>query len=319
MYHRVAELETDPWEIAVHPKNFEQQLQFLKNRFHVITVSELVQHVKNKAIPKNCICVTFDDGYCDNYVHAKPLLEKYQCPATFFIASAYINCQQPFWWDALQYLILDTPVLPTQLSIVLNEELIDFPLYDECLLTEKVKQMQMQWVAPENPPTKRCELYLLLWKKLKPLFDKNIQLALDNLRACLNNTPVLTNELSLPLSRMQLQDMARHPLFDIGLHTNTHPCLSFHTKGAQNDEVVNNARSLKAICKGYKNIITYPYGDYNQITLDVVKNAKLEGAFTTREKIVTRNVDRYCLGRFQVKNWNGPAFEQQLAVWLKSY
>jgi peptidoglycan/xylan/chitin deacetylase (PgdA/CDA1 family) len=318
MYHRVADIAGDPWELAVHPVHFEQHLQLLKSRFRVIAVSELVRQLQKGALSSDCVCITFDDGYSDNFVHAKPLLEKYQCPATFFIATNYINHRQLFWWDELQHLILDTPVLPPVFSVVINNELVQVALPGEQVLTERNIAQQLQWVAPDNPPTKRCELYLLLWQKLKPLPHAQIQQVLDGLRSLAGN-PVSTNALHLPMTETQLQDMARHSLFDIGLHTVTHPSLSIHSREVQNREIINNAHALRTMCRRYSNIITYPYGDYNSTTIDVVRNEKLDAAFTTEEHSVTKKSDRYCLGRFQVKNWNGPAFEKQVATWIKSF
>ena len=65
--------------------------------------------------------------------------------------------------------------------------------------------------------------------------------------------------------------------------------------------------------------IAYPYGNYNHLTLDIVKELQLKAAFTTEERIITRHADPYRLGRFQVKNWNGEEFERQLFTWVKGF
>lgn len=44
--------------------------------------------------------LTFDDGYFNN-VLALPVLEEFDVPATFFIASSYVLQGKSFWWDAL--------------------------------------------------------------------------------------------------------------------------------------------------------------------------------------------------------------------------
>src|ERR1700759_3055747 len=85
MYHRVDKVDTNPWSICVSPENFEKQIRFLKQNFNIITVDELVIQLRSNTINQNAVCITFDDGYADNYIHAKPVLEKYNCPATFFI------------------------------------------------------------------------------------------------------------------------------------------------------------------------------------------------------------------------------------------
>ena len=37
------------------------------------------------------LLITFDDAYANNFNYALPLLEKYGCPATFFVATGHIN------------------------------------------------------------------------------------------------------------------------------------------------------------------------------------------------------------------------------------
>ncbi|HEY2588627.1 MAG TPA: polysaccharide deacetylase family protein [Tepidisphaeraceae bacterium] len=44
--------------------------------------------------------ITFDDGYYNN-VLARPLLEEFAVPATFFISTNHIRQNKCFWWDAL--------------------------------------------------------------------------------------------------------------------------------------------------------------------------------------------------------------------------
>lgn len=44
--------------------------------------------------------ITFDDGYFNN-VLALDVLEEFEVPATFFIASNHVLQQKAFWWDAL--------------------------------------------------------------------------------------------------------------------------------------------------------------------------------------------------------------------------
>jgi peptidoglycan/xylan/chitin deacetylase (PgdA/CDA1 family) len=317
MYHRVARLQTDPWQLAVNPENFEQQLQVLKKRFHVVPVNELIQQLQRGSIKHKCVCVTFDDGYSDNFLNAKPLLEKYQCPAAFFIASQYIGRKQLFWWDELQQILLGSYVLPRNFSLVIQGEQVLYYLDGDAILSEKKIQQQRRWMAPDDPPNKRCELYVLLWTKLKPLPHAELQQALYRIRLWAGSIDGFDRH-DMPLSNLQLNEMASHPLFQIGLHTATHSSLPFHTSEEQRLEIKNNREALFQLCHTSSKILTYPYGDYNDATINVVKEERLTGAFNTCERTVTRRSDLYNLGRFQVYNWNGEEFEKQLSVWTKT-
>ena len=113
MYHRVATLHADPWQLAVSAENFEAHVKLLKQKYNVVTHEELLYQVSRKSFRNKQVCITFDDGYLDNYTTAKPILEKYQCPATFFISTYFLQKGQPYWWDELQELIFSSTKLPS--------------------------------------------------------------------------------------------------------------------------------------------------------------------------------------------------------------
>jgi Predicted xylanase/chitin deacetylase len=317
MYHRVARLSSDPWQLAVHPVHFEQQLQVLKKNFHVIPVSELVKQLYSGGLRSNCVCITFDDGYSDNFVNAKPLLEKYHCPAIFFIATKFINKKQLFWWDELQQIMLDSEALPPVFSIDIGGQPLEYELGEEAMLNATMRKQHSEWVAPYDPPTKRCALYLQVWAQLKRLPDADMQLVLDKIRIWAGGLDKV-DHLSMPLTSFQLQDMAGTALFDVGIHTVTHPSLPCHRGDIQSQEIANSGKTLLKICHHAKNILAYPYGDYDDTTIDTVKKEKLAAAFTTCAQAVTRRSDLFRLGRFQVMDWDGKEFENQLATWYKT-
>ncbi|MGE5944862.1 MAG: polysaccharide deacetylase family protein, partial [Flavobacteriales bacterium] len=91
MYHRICNIDTDPWQLAVSPENFENQIKTITKNFNVLPVNDLIEQFKNRKIKRNSIYITFDDAYQDNYFYAKPILEKYKCPATFFVPTHFIG------------------------------------------------------------------------------------------------------------------------------------------------------------------------------------------------------------------------------------
>lgn len=318
MYHRVADLPADPWQLAVQPAHFEQQLKVLCKKFKVIPLQELVNKLNSRSVEANTVCITFDDGYRDNFLHAMPLLEKYACPATFFITTQYVDRKQLFWWDELQHLLLDPPELPGQLDMDIGGVPFSYQLQEDATLSARRAALQKTWVAPENPPTRRCELYFKLWEQLKPLPEAELQDMLLKVRVWTHYCPQPEKE-SWPLTTTQLKRIACHPLFDIGLHTVTHASLSVQPEEIQSQEIMENRVSLKKICHHCVDMITYPYGDYNDTTISVVIRENLTAAFSTAEKVITKQSNPYCLGRFQVKDWSSRKFESQLAHWSKTY
>ena len=124
-YHRISDVAIDPWEITVSPENFRQQLQVLK-KYKLFTAGQLTEQLQNGFLQNGMVCLSFDDGYRDNYVVAKPLLQQYKCPSTFFIPVHYLDQQRQFWWDELQSVLLGAHSLPKHLSISINGEQFNF-------------------------------------------------------------------------------------------------------------------------------------------------------------------------------------------------
>src|SRR5258708_18633096 len=106
MYHRVAVSRHDPWGLAVDPERFEEQMAYVKHHRTPMSMDELVHRLRSKTLPANAVAVTFDDGYRDNLVNAKPVLARHGLSATLFLATGFINQNTPFWWDDLATMVL---------------------------------------------------------------------------------------------------------------------------------------------------------------------------------------------------------------------
>ena len=74
-----------------HPGNFEEQISYLTSNYKVISMAEFAAHIYGGKELNGAAVLTFDDGYRDNYTYAYPILEKYKCPATIFLATGFID------------------------------------------------------------------------------------------------------------------------------------------------------------------------------------------------------------------------------------
>jgi peptidoglycan/xylan/chitin deacetylase (PgdA/CDA1 family) len=122
----------------------------------------------------------------------------------------------------------------------------------------------------------------------------------------------------LPMSSAQLEDLIRNSLFSIGIHTLTHPALSFHSSEIQRHEIITCRKNLEERSGAKIDSLAYPYGNYNEATLAIIKEEKITLAFTTNEEVITTKSDCSQLGRFQVLNQNGSDFKKQMNKWLRS-
>jgi peptidoglycan/xylan/chitin deacetylase (PgdA/CDA1 family) len=100
MYHRLAErvpgLASPTWNVT--PQQFRQQLSGLLERgFQAWSLNKLL-HFREQGwnIPHRVFAVTFDDAYECVFRQALPVLRELRVPATIFLATAFLDSNEPF-------------------------------------------------------------------------------------------------------------------------------------------------------------------------------------------------------------------------------
>lgn len=89
MYHSIGDNKAF---FTVREEEFEKQLEYVQaHHFDVITLSTLLEKMRQNQSLAHTVVITFDDGYKDNYDVAFPLLKKYKMPATIFLTTDYIG------------------------------------------------------------------------------------------------------------------------------------------------------------------------------------------------------------------------------------
>ncbi len=71
---------------------FTAQLEYLKQHFHVVSLAELVQALRDRQPDiAHWVALTFDDGARNNGTVAAPILKRLSLPATFFICPGLVG------------------------------------------------------------------------------------------------------------------------------------------------------------------------------------------------------------------------------------
>jgi len=81
---------------------FRKQMAYLHaKRIKTLTIDELF--LKGSSIEgEEAVCLTFDDGWRGNYLHAYPVLQEYGLKATFFIATDLIGKSFYMTWEDIR-------------------------------------------------------------------------------------------------------------------------------------------------------------------------------------------------------------------------
>jgi peptidoglycan/xylan/chitin deacetylase (PgdA/CDA1 family) len=102
-YHRVCLVRPGRGRptFNVTPQQLRRQLQGLVRRgWQAWPLSRILQHGRDGIpVPRRTFVVTFDDGYANNVSHALPILVALGIPATFFLATAYLDSTAAFPFD----------------------------------------------------------------------------------------------------------------------------------------------------------------------------------------------------------------------------
>ncbi len=317
MYHRVAEIGSDPWGLCVSPQHFAEHLQVLQKLGCVVSLRQLQQMLENGKHPSRSVVVTFDDGYADNLYNAKPLLEKYNIPATVFFTTGYMNLKQELWWDELDRLLLQPGTLPEILQLKINGEDFSWSLGNAATYTQaEYQQYRNLLVWQENLPSVRHRLYYSLYKLLYPLPTNQRQEIIDKILTW-GSLKAEVRETHRFLTLEEMDKFQPSELIEIGGHSVNHPFLSTISYASQEEEIKQNKAHLEDIFSSPVVSFAYPHGDFNPDTVQILRQLKFSCACTTNIGRVARECSPFELPRVQVENWDGNQFEKHLSIWFR--
>ena len=317
LYHRVAELPTDPFGLAVTPRNFEEQLEVLRDLTRPLTLGRLVAALRSGRLPVGGVVVTFDDGYADN-LHAGRLLQRYEIPATFFISSGFIGGSREFWWDELEALVIVPTTLPECLPPGLGagywaggrDGTLDYGGAD------RLRHFRWRYEDGETP-SPRHRLFRLLYPSLQRRSVAGRDEALRVLRVWAGLGP-LNRPAYRTLTEEELTELSDSRLIDIGGHTRNHPWLPALPAREQLDEIRGAKTWLEDRLGRTVSSFSYPYGAYEPVTSSAVREAGFTNASTCNPAAVNRQLELLELPRLCPGNWDGDEFACWLRTWLSS-
>lgn len=314
MYHRIASARIDPWDLCVTPEYFEEQVRYIRDNFQVVTMHDLTARARTKQSLQNYIAITFDDGYRDNFTAAKPILEKYNVPATFYLTTRFTAEKKSFWWDELEQLILATPILPEKINLRIGQEVFTSDLGPSHILSDTAEKEINAWHYGHPLYNARLKLFYDLWAAIRTVAIAEQQRVMQALQAWVHTA------ISLPalMDEAQVKELSNTSLFEIGAHTVNHPALGHLSPEEQRYEIDESRSVLQSIINKPITGFAYPYGDRNEHTPGITQKLGFDYAVSTREGNVIHGGHLYDLPRYQVKNIRGKEFSTVLHSWQQN-
>jgi peptidoglycan/xylan/chitin deacetylase (PgdA/CDA1 family) len=271
IYHRVLN-EPDfmrPDEIDVHA--FGWQMELLANYFNVLPLREALDRMHHGDLPPRAVCITFDDGYADNATLAFPILRRWSLPATFFIATGFLDGGR-MWND----------------TVLESVRILD----GECLDLSSIGQ----GVHPTGTSEEKARTGYELLNRLKHLPTYQRAECVDHIASLSGDLPD-----DLMMSSSQVKAMHAHGM-EIGGHTVNHPILANLSEDEVRKEIGEGKAKLEAIIEEEIRFFAYPNGkpvkDYKSEQIGIVQDLGFRAAVSTTWGVADNKSDIWQLPRF---------------------
>lgn len=290
-YHRVASLCHDPFQLAVEPYNFEEQIEYLARNFNVLSMRELKHHIETSSpFKERSVVITFDGGYTDVLYTAKDVLDRFAVPATVFASSANIIEGGQAWWKDLEdYLIANSCGGRLELEI-------DGRCHTWSLATQFDRFRAYE------------ELYSIVSDKTASEQTAIVEQVVSGLDLCGEEFDDHGT-----MSADELRKLAEGGAITIGGHTHSYVKLSRLPKWQQNEEIGRNKEILEEVLGRDIEYFAYPFGNddgYTSETMRIVQEVGFALACASSYGTVSAS-DRhslYELPRVRVGNWGAFTF-----------
>lgn len=301
-YHRIVDAACDPYGLCVGIDHFRQQLEVVRRYAQPMRLQELAHTLRDGRLPRRAVVLTFDDGYADTLVHAKPLLEAYEIPATVFVTTGALG--REFWWDELARELLSAPALPGQPPEAFRVPGHVWP-----------KNGSKRRLGAGGARHQRQSLLIWLYDHLLAQTPEERQTTLRTVRAWMAR-PQMAESWGRAASGDELIGLAAGGLVDIGAHSVTHSNLNALPAGVQRSEITDSKSCLEELLGQPVKTFAYPNGSVTEVAKEILREVGFDCACASAGGVAWTGSDRYSLPRFWIPNWAGATFGRWLQRWL---
>jgi peptidoglycan/xylan/chitin deacetylase (PgdA/CDA1 family) len=271
IYHRVLR-EPDPiFPGEVDARRFATQLEWLSRVFRIVPLLDAIQELRAGKLPPRTACITFDDGYADNFEVALPILKQYRTCATFFVSTGFLNGGR-MWNDSVIEAVRAS-------GTTLDLRSLSMGSYDLSTMIARRQAIGR----------------LLAALKYLPQSERTEQVE----KICAIVGQPLPN--NLMMRSEQVRDLHAAGM-GIGGHTVTHPILTRLDPTAARWEVETGREFLQSIIGKRVDLFAYPNGkpgeDYGAEHVALVRELGFEAAVSTAWGAASADDDLFQLPRF---------------------
>lgn len=248
MYHGVDSLGSAEFNTRhTGKKCFDKHINFLINNTNVLPLVDFKEENFNPN--KLNVAITFDDGYLNNYTNAAPILERYKCPATFFITGIN-NVEDKILWADFVNIISKL----TNKNVVIEGE--EFENRNAVYYSKESDKSLYDVIKFEKP-------YYEYKLKLYKAFEKEYQAFTTNAKY---------DEYWKLVNDEQITELAKSNYITIGSHAYYHNNLGSIALQDAESELIESKKYLENLTQKPITTLAYPDGSYSREVLTVANN-----------------------------------------------
>lgn len=280
IFHRVLPSPDPLFPEEPDAKRFAEILSWIRSSFNVVPLGQAIKNLDGNALPPRAVAITFDDGYADNYLVAMPILKRFGMPATFFVASDFLDGGR-MWNDTIIESVRAYAGTELDLShIGLERHQTGDALSRRKVIDELIPQIKYL------PAAERSQIVGAIADACRAALPDDLMMSSDQLRA------------------LHAEGA------EIGGHTRSHPILARLGDDEAKSEILEGKLALEGIIGQSITLFAYPNGkpgrDYANRHAAMVRDAGYLAAVSTAAGMVRRQTDRFQLPRFTP--WDRTAF-----------
>jgi peptidoglycan/xylan/chitin deacetylase (PgdA/CDA1 family) len=230
-------------------------------------------------LPHNAVLLTFDDAYIDHYTNVFPVLEKRNLQGSFFAPVKAITENKILDVNKIHFILASV----SDKSKLVNETYLQLNKYREEYNLESNEYYYTK-LATINRYDTADVLFIKRLLQVE-LIEELRYIITNNLFKKFVSNDEISFSRELYMSPEQIECLQRNGMH-IGGHGNNHYWLSSLSKELQYIELNKSLEFIKSIGGDENNwTMCYPYGNYNEDTIDLLTTLNCKLAFTTHVDI----------------------------------
>lgn len=245
-------------------EQFEKTLLWFRDRYNLISIRELREHIyEGKKLHNSCM-LSVDDGWRSTYNIIYPVMRKYNVPFTIFVSPHVMETGMNFWYYTMKFC---------------NEDKLKDIMIKRKYFSADVRKYPCDLIFKEI-------LIDDVYDVLNEYLSKHQEVEIP--RGFMNTQEVI--------------ELHKSGLVEIGAHTMTHPILNAEEDSRSYREITDSVSSLSSLLNYEVRSFAYPNGikgvDYSNRDMMYAQKAGIDMAFSVNPGIITNHTNPLSIPRW---------------------